>query len=257
MGFGMTRRQFGALAGSALGSLALGSACDAAALRRTGARLSSRPRAGVQTTGSGSRQLGLGGERDAVLHLPPDYRDQPLPLLLLLHGAGGSGANMLRRVESFTDESGIAVLSPDSRGSTWDAIGGRFGEDIAFIDRALNAVFNSVSVDPSRLAIGGFSDGATYAISVALQNGDLFRRVVAYSPGFFVPGELHGKPAFFISHGTADQILPIDRCCRVIVPALKKVGYDVTFRQFDGGHEIPPAVARAGMQWAAAKAQAS
>jgi predicted esterase len=33
---------------------------------------------------------------------------------------------------------------------------------------------------------------------------------------------------------------------------LKARGYDVTFREFDGNHEIPPAVAREGLQWVAA-----
>ena len=100
--------------------------------------------------------------------------------------------------------------------------------------------------------IGGFSDGATYAVSLGLINGDLFRRVVAFSPGFVIPGETQGKPRFFISHGTEDKILPIDRCRRVIVSRLQKRGYDVTFREFDGGHEIPAAIAREGMTWMAA-----
>ena len=214
------------------------------------ARLDARPRAAVKTTGSGSRALGLGEGRDAILHLPPDT-SRPLPLLVLLHGAGGSGAGILRRLSLFSDDAGLAVLSPDSRGSTWDAIRGGFGPDVTFLNRALERVFETVAVDPARIAVGGFSDGASYAISLGLQNGDLFRRVLAYSPGFFVGGQAQGRPRVFISHGTADQILPIDRCSRVIVPRLKKQGYDVTFRQFDGGHEVPPDIARAGMRWAA------
>jgi predicted esterase len=80
-------------------------------------------------------------------------------------------------------------------------------------------------------------------------NGDLFRRVLAFSPGFVIPGKPHGKPRFFISHGTTDAILPIDRCSRVIVSQLEKRGYDVTFREFEGGHDVPPVVAREGMTW--------
>jgi len=102
------------------------------------------------------------------------------------------------------------------------------------------------------VAGGAVASFALYAISLGLRNGDLFRRVLAYSPGFFVGGQPQGRPAFFISHGTADNVLPIDRCSRVIVPLLKKQGYDVTFRPFDGGHQIPPNIALAGMKWAAA-----
>jgi phospholipase/carboxylesterase len=159
---------------------------------------------------------------------------------------------VLQRFGAAADEAGIVVLAPDSRDSTWDAIRGDFGPDVAFVNRALARVFDVVSVDPARMAIGGFSDGATYAVSLGLINGDLFRRIVAFSPGFVVDGPAHGKAQFFISHGTADPILPIDRCSRVIVPGLRRRGYDVTFREFDGRHEVPAEIAREGMQWLAA-----
>lgn len=246
----LTRRHFTAVAGGALASFVLGTACDASG-RQADARIPARPRAGVKTSGSRTRALGLDAARDALLHLP-ESGDDPLPLLVLLHGAGGSGAGILRRLGAFADSAGVAVLSPDSRDSTWDGVRGSFGPDVRFINGALERVFEMVSVDPARLSIGGFSDGASYAISLGLQNGDLFRRVLAYSPGFFVGGHVRGKPAFFISHGTDDRILPIDRCSRRIVPALERQGYDVTFRQFDGGHDIPPNIADAGMKWVAA-----
>lgn len=246
----VTRRRFTEVICGAAASLALGTACDARAQRDSDARIAARPRPGVKTHGSGTQPLGLDGRRDAVLHLPRDTSD-PLPLLVLLHGAGSSGANMLRRIVRFSDDAGIAVLAPDSRAATWDVIRETFGPDIRFIDRALERVFETVAVDPARITVGGFSDGASYAISVGLQNGDLFRRVLAWSPGFYVGGPAQGRPRFFVSHGTADTILPIDRCSRVIVPALTKQGYEVTFRQFDGGHEIPPHLASEGLRWAA------
>jgi phospholipase/carboxylesterase len=247
----MNRREFGALAGGLLASFALGSACQAQQRGRGDGRLTSRPGRGATAHGA-SGPLRLGEQRDGVLHVPPRLPAGPAPLLVLLHGAGGSGAGILQRLQSFADDAGVVVLAPDARGGTWDAIREGFGPDVAFLDRALARAFESVAVDAARVAVGGFSDGATYAISLGLLNGDLFPRVLAYSPGFFVGGMAHGKPRFFISHGTADPILPIDRCSRVIVPALEKRGYDVTFRQFDGGHTIPPNIARAGMQWVAA-----
>jgi predicted esterase len=99
--------------------------------------------------------------------------------------------------------------------------------------------------------MGGFSDGATYALSLGLVNGDLFRALVAFSPGFVAEGEpFLGRPRVFVSHGTEDQVLPIDRTSRTIVPGLRARGYDVTYREFDGRHEVPIEIAREGLAWA-------
>lgn len=243
---GVTRRHFTALAGGAIASFALGGACSGSEPQASDGRIPARPRPPTKPSVSGP--LGLGAGRDAILQLPRDAKG-PVPLLVLLHGAGGSAGGILRRLGSFAEEAGVAVLAPDSRGPSWDAIGGTLGPDVTFLNRALEKVFDTTAVDAARISIGGFSDGASYGISIGLFNGDLFRRVLAFSPGFFVGGVARGKPRFFISHGTADQVLPIDRCSRIIVPALQRRAYEVTFRQFDGGHEIPPNIAKEGMRW--------
>ena len=251
----LTRRQFGVFAGSTLASLALGAGCrvDSAPFAGGDGRITARAHsdnAPPQRIESGP--LGLESGRDAILQLPANGAGRtPLPLFVLLHGATGRADGILRRVGSAPGDAGIAVLAPDSRGGTWDAIRGGFGVDVDYLNRALQRVFDTIAIDPARIAIGGFSDGATYALSLGLINGDLFRRVVAFSPGFVVPGEAHGKPAFFISHGAADTILPIEACSRVIVPALRRRGYDVTFREFNGPHTVPADVAADAMKWLA------
>lgn len=244
----MDRRRFTVLAGGALASLAFG-ACEEPsflAQQAGSGRLKTRPKSGGTTSARGKTSLGIGGTRDAILIMPSTIPATPLPLLVMLHGAGGSADRFLQRFGTLPDETGLPTLFVDSRGPTWDGIRGGFGPDVDFLDRALEKVFGMVAVDPARLAVGGFSDGATYALSLGLVNGDLFTRLVAFSPGFLFNTEAHGKPRVFISHGTADDILPIDRCSRVIVPGLKKGGYDVTFREFEGGHEVPRAIAEQG-----------
>jgi predicted esterase len=253
---GISRREFSVLAGSALASVALGPACalDATTEQQV-RRLKARPRKDVKTTAQGTIKLGLGGSRDGLLHMPPNPPSGPLPLLVLLHGAGGFGERQLARFGTLPDDVGIPVLAPDSRSSTWDAIRARFSVDVEFLDQALTKVFDMVDVDPNRISIGGFSDGATYALSLGLQNGDFFKKILAFSPGFIVPGITPaGRPHVFVSHGTADEILNIDRCSRVIVAGLQDAGYAVTFREFRGGHEVPPAVAAEGLKWATVRA---
>jgi predicted esterase len=250
-GRGITRRQFAALTASALGSFTLVEACGGSEAVADDGRIAARPKTGARVSESGMHALAFGDKRDATIQVPPGAGDAPLPLLVLLHGAGGSAAGILRRLGKAADEAGVAVLAPDSRGTTWDAIEGNYGRDVVFLNRALERVFDTVAVDPRRIAIGGFSDGASYAVSLGLINGDLFAKIAAFSPGFIVPRQPHGRPRVFISHGTEDQILPYDQCGRRIASDLERLQYDVTFRDFRGGHEIPADIAAAGMKWLA------
>jgi predicted esterase len=167
----------------------------------------------------------------------------------MLHGAGGDAEGGLRIVRQLADDFKTMVLAVDSRDRTWDVIVGRYGPDIAFIDQALAHTFTRYAIDPNQVAIGGFSDGASYALSVGITNGDLFGHILAFSPGFMAPAAQVGEPHIFISHGQKDRVLPIDRCSRRIVPQLKRAGYDVLYQEFDGPHTVPAAIAREGMTW--------
>jgi phospholipase/carboxylesterase len=246
----ITRREFCAVTASSVASLTLGTACHLPGPRFTSnGRLTARPRAGVQTTASGEVMLGLDRDRDTVLQLPKAAGQSPLPLLVMLHGAGQSAEEMFWYLGSTYEEAGVAILAPNSRDTTWDAIHDSFGPDVELLNRALERVFEITAIDPARLSLGGFSDGASYAISLGLLNGDLFNRVVAFSPGSVIDGPPSGKPRFFISHGMHDHILPIESCGRYIAARLQFLGYDVTFRQFEGDHEIPAAIAREGLSF--------
>jgi phospholipase/carboxylesterase len=185
--------------------------------------------------------LNLDGKRDGAV-LIPDGLDpaRPAPLIVALHGAGGIATHILDLVAAQAEQHGIIVLAPESRGPTWDVIRGGYGPDVAFIDRALTKVFQLHPVDPAHMAVSGFSDGASYALSLGVINGDLFDHILAFSPGFLVPTTTADTPRIFISHGVRDEVLPIDPCSRRIVPALRRAGYDVDYQEFDGGHVVPP-----------------
>ncbi|MGY2079664.1 alpha/beta hydrolase [Modestobacter sp. SYSU DS0657] len=198
----------------------------------------------------GTRPLGLERDRDALLHVPPELDPQrPAPLVVSLHGAGGDAAGGIGLLQGLADERGLVLLAPASRGSTWDAVRGGYGADVAVIDRALGEVFSLLPVDPERVAVAGFSDGASYALGLGLANGELFGHVLAFSPGFVPSGPRSGQPAVFVSHGTADEVLPIARTSRDLVPDLRDDGYDVTYREFDGPHTVPPDIAREAVDW--------
>jgi phospholipase/carboxylesterase len=165
---------------------------------------------------------------------------KPAPLIVALHGAGGIASQMLNLLVPVAETRGIVILVPESRGSTWDVIQGGYGPDVAFIDEALSHVFRMHPIDPTRVAVSGFSDGASYALSLGVINGELFDHILAFSPGFMAPTQTEDTPKVFICHGVHDEVLPIAPCSRRIVPALKKAGYDVEYQEFDGGHVVPP-----------------
>jgi phospholipase/carboxylesterase len=254
----ITRRHFVAIGAAVLSFACAGSAATTAENDDDNAngRLRSRPPKTPQagTPATGAQALGLDTGRDGVIYIPEGIIE-PAPLMLLLHGATGSAAGIIGRTNVFkhADALKMVVVVPDSRKTTWDAIRGVFGPDAAFIDRALGVAFSKVAIDPKRIGVAGFSDGATYALSLGLVNGDLFTHVAAFSPGFFVAEERHGTAKFFISHGQQDEILAIATTSRRIVPVLEDAGYDVTYREFNGPHTVPPNIAQDAFEWIAGR----
>ena len=244
----LTRRGFltagaGALAAGAVAARAVQSTRGGDSLLRV------RPRQPTTSTAPGEHPLELGRDRDGVLVIPRGYSpEKPAPLVLMLHGAGGRAQRLASRFP-MADQHGAILLVPDSRGTTWDAIRGPFGPDVKFVDAALEQTFDRCAVSPKKLAIGGFSDGASYALSLGLDNGTLFTHVIAFSPGFTANRRPQGRPRIFVSHGKADEILPIDACSRRIVPALEDAGYAVTYQEFDGPHTVPETIAQDAFKW--------
>lgn len=216
----------------------------------TAGQLVARPREVKTEAPVGLQPLKLETRRDGVIYVPASYSaERPAPMMLMLHGAGGSARNSVSLLQHLADKTEMILLVPDSRRQTWDVIAGGYGPDVAFIDRALEQTFSRYNIDPARLAIGGFSDGASYALSLGITNGDLFTHVIAFSPGFMSPAAQRGAPALFISHGKRDQVLPIESCSRRIVPQVKGAGYRVEYREFDGPHTVPAEIAKEAMEW--------
>ncbi|MGY1826892.1 alpha/beta hydrolase [Blastococcus sp. SYSU DS0541] len=211
-------------------------------------RLVSRPTATPpgEAWPAGVHALDLGGGAEALLAVPPG-EPVPRPLLVFFHGAGGTPAQSLAAVGAAAAGRGVLVLAPRSGASTWDLITGRLGRDVAVLDAALAQVAERAPV--SRRAVGGFSDGASYALSVGPANGDLFDAVLAFSPGFAHPPAQVGAPRLWITHGTGDRVLPVDRCGRRLATAFDASGYEVTYDEFDGGHVVRPDGVVTALDW--------
>lgn len=215
--------------------------------------LAARPRNEKATSeiSSGIQKLVLNQKKECLLYVPKNYTPTiPAALALMLHGAGGNAAHGMSYIEQHADEKNMILLSPSSHNYSWDIIAeNSFRTDVIFIDYALFYVFDSFAINPAHVAIGGFSDGASYALCLGLGNGNLFTHIFAFSPGFYYTHNNRGNPSVYISHGTNDDVLPIDPCSRRIVPKLKREGLSVLYEEFNGWHEIPPEIAKGAVDW--------
>ena len=202
------------------------------------ARPSDRASAGRHRPGTSS--LNVGDDRDGLMHVPEGIEPgRAAPLLVMLHGAGASSSDVMPMVVDAANQHSVLVVAPDSRGDTWDMLRRGYGPDVEFLDHVLAVVFASYAIAADRIAIGGFSDGASYALSLGLTNGRLFSDILAFSPGFMHPTREENSPRIFISHGREDPVLPIDRCGRRVAATLMRAGFDLDYREFAGGHVVP------------------
>jgi phospholipase/carboxylesterase len=204
---------------------------------------------GFLAAGAGRHVLQLDGRPGGTLYVPPTYDARaPAPLLVWLHGAGGTGVVSVQ-LAALADEFGFVVLAPDAREWTWDAILGEWGPDVTFVQRAMAHTRERYAIDRERIWLGGFSDGASYALALGISYGNVFRKVYAGAPGLMAPIDVNGRPPIFISHGVDDRTMPIEDTSRKFVPRLRALGYDVTYREHEGRHQLPPTILRDVVEW--------
>jgi phospholipase/carboxylesterase len=191
----------------------------------------------------GRHDLGLFAERDAVLVVPEGLDPRrPCPLVVLFHGGGGSAERILPMLEGHARDEKFLLLVPQSLFPTWDLVIAGHGPDRERTAAALAHVADRFLLDPGRLGFAGHSDGGSYTLSLGLANGDVASHLIVSSAGFLSVHLQAGAPRIFLSHGTRDAQIPIDRSARVHVPKLRAAGYPVTYVEYDGPHAHQPAV---------------
>jgi phospholipase/carboxylesterase len=237
---------------------ALRAAVQPAAAVAAGPALTAMPPSALMA-GSDTRSGVLTLAGGAYAYLPKGRTGAPAPVLIALHGAGGQAADVLTAFREAADGNGIVLLIPQSTKGTWDMIEDlksrlgvelnvqpRYGKDLKAIDTALADLFTKVAVDPARVGIMGFSDGATYALSVGTANPQLFHRIIAFSPGPAFLGKSAPDQYVFISHGENDKVLPY-AVARGHAGRLRVKKVPVEFEKFAGGHEVPKEIKEKAM----------
>ena len=186
------------------------------------------------------------------------------PVVILLHGAGGDGRRLIENLRAEADASGFVLLAPKSAGRTWDMIEAmafmpararsfRFaGGDSARIQRTFAHLRQRARLTPGRVALAGFSDGASFALSLGPAQPGLYDLLIGFSPGFIVrPESISGRQPAFVAHGRADPVLSFERSGERVASQLGAAGHPVTFHPFDGGHFMPPDAVAAAFRFLA------
>ena len=163
----------------------------------------------------------------------------PAPLVVLLHGAGGDSRSFLDEFKRDAERRGIILLSIQSSGRTWAQHEPEDTEqDVRNIKASIRDLSAEAPVDSNRTAVMGFSDGASYALSIGMAYPNLFRAIVAFSPGYaFAPASVRTDQRIFIAHSRRDPVLPADNTRRM-VKDLESAGLSPDVHWFNGGHEI-------------------
>ena len=192
---------------------------------------------------------------NAALAYRPAQLAEPAAVVVLLHGAGDKADRFLKEFTKFADERGNLLLALESKAISWPRRAQEVsrGPDAANFDAALAALSARTPVDPSRIVLLGFSDGASHALSFGLARPKTFRAIVAMSPGYaFAPRRPDPTQPIFIAHGRRDTVLPAANV-REIIKGLEGAGYRPEVRWFNGGHRIDPKLLREALDFALGK----
>jgi polyhydroxybutyrate depolymerase len=167
-----------------------------------------------------------GKQRDYIVHAPPAYlKGGPaLPVVLALHGGGGSAESMQERygLDASADGAGMIVVYPDGVPSligkfhTWNA-GACCGrakreksDDAGFLSAVIDAVVRDYRADAKHVFVTGHSNGAMMAYRLACEIPGKIAAIapVAGESAVDCPGA-RTVPLLHI-HGTEDHCVPYD-----------------------------------------------
>ena len=137
-----------------------------------------------------------GGERGYIVHVPKTYRaDRPVPLVLALHGGGGSMDVMARDrlygLVAQSEASGWIVAFPNGYSrlggklATWNAgiccgaARDRNSDDVGFLLAVVADVRQRLRIDPQRVFATGMSNGGMMSYRLACEAPKVFRAIAA------------------------------------------------------------------------------
>jgi polyhydroxybutyrate depolymerase len=162
-----------------------------------------------------------GRNRVYYLHEPANYTNPapvPVPLVIVLHGAANDGCDAARmtKMNDKSDDEGFLVAYPNGTGWCWnrtwnadlccDPARANGVDDVGFIEAVMDEIEGNHRVDPKRIYVAGFSNGAMMAHVAACRLAD---RIAAIAPvaGPVDPGACTpSAPVSVITfHGDADQ----------------------------------------------------
>ena len=149
-----------------------------------------------------------GAPLDTILRVPASVRGKPAPLVLALHFATGSGAQM-EQVTRLTPEarrSGFVVAYPSA---TSDGVWAGAAE-IGAVTKTLAAIQRVACIDAHRIYLTGISNGGGMASVLACSLADRFAGAVLFAPAVGAIGDCSpSRPVSVLEiHGTSDPIVP-------------------------------------------------
>jgi polyhydroxybutyrate depolymerase len=172
----------------------------------------------IPSPGDQSRTLRVGGiERHFVLHIPRPARRGRLPLVVVLHGAGGSGSRMAAGTgfSAEADRRGFVAVYPDGIDGGWnDGRAPDATDDVAFVRAMLDTLAGELRTDPDRIYAAGISNGAMFTHRLACELPGAFAAIAAVAGGIPAAAASRcttGPPVSFIGfNGTADRLVPFE-----------------------------------------------
>ncbi len=185
-----------------------------------------------------------GGRGGFSMYVPEDYTpERQWPLVMALHGGGGSGRSFLWSWLRDARGQGAILIAPTAVGATW-ALSGPDG-DTPNLARILDLARRGWNVDERRLLLTGMSDGGTFTYVSGLEAQSPFTHLAPVSASFHPmiaqmadPDRMRDLPIYLV-HGALDWMFDVD-VARGANEALTAAGADVTYREIaDLSHAYP------------------